>query len=261
MKLLAQVTLCALLIAGIAAQSTSQTVSADVQPTPTPWGDTPATDVLGHELVDLFRIENTWPCGGSAHACLAQESDALVLTRIAFGESASSLNDRIFIMWLIRLRAALGYKSAGYFSGYRDMLDRWGEPTSIKTEALCVDGCQFTPARAAQGVYFPCFAEPGHIRSMLCPSDDELADFFVTYLAAQQIVDAPLTDFPSALRGYDGFRSPSVVGVGRKYRLGGLPSAQFWPSANIYLDEQPDDNLYWETHRLSHWVREREVAQ
>jgi hypothetical protein len=212
---------------------------------PEPWQITPATEVLGRDLVDLFRIENAWDCKGNAATCMQQEPDALVLTRVAFGESPSSLNDRIYVMWLIRLRAYLGYKEAGFHAGYRDIAGRWGPATTIKREAMCDGGCQFSPVRAAQNIYFPCFAKAGNLRSMLCPSDDELGDFYLTYLAAQQILAAPMTNFPIKLRGYDGFRSPSVAGVGRRYREGGLKSIQPWVGANVWMDESPDDNDFF----------------
>jgi hypothetical protein len=171
----------------------------------------------------------------------------MVLTRIALAESPSSINDQIYVMWLIRLRAELGYKEAGHFSGYRELSGRWGPPTDIKTEALCSGGCQFQPAQAIDDVYFPCRLSPtSNLRLMLCPTDDQLPLFAFAHRAALQVLRQPMSDYPEALRGYDGFRSPSVTGPGQFNRPGGLRSVQFWPGANIWRDESPDDNVYWD---------------
>jgi len=206
----------------------------------------PVSDLIGAALVDAFRIEDGWRCGGSAQRCMWGEDDALILARVAIGESPSSPNDQIYIMWLIRFRAYLGFKNAGAYSGWENDPARWGPATSIKREALCSGGCQFSPVRAADDIYFGCSLRDTHpLRKMLCPTDEQLPDFAFAYGAAQQIVAAPITDFPVELRGYDNFRSPSITGPGQFNGGGGLRSAQFWPRANIWRDEFTDDNLFW----------------
>ena len=208
---------------------------------------TTVSAVVGFELVDFFRIEDGWKCGGSAHDCMTHEEDALILARIAIGESPSSPGDQIYIMWLIKLRAYLGFKNAGHYGGWRDMPARWGPATMIAQEALCNGGCQFSPARAAVDIYFPCLlAETNPMRKMLCPVDADLPDFLFAYTAAQAILAAPVSDFPIELRGYDNFRSPSIVGERQRTRLpDGLLSRQFFARANIWRDEFPDDNEFW----------------
>lgn len=228
--------------------ATSQPTAA---PTPTTWPMSPAVGVVGQDMVDLYRIENSWRCGGDVHDCMMAEDDALVLARIALAEAPSSVNDQIAVMWLIRLRAELGYKNRKYSQGWCG--DRWcyipgvwGDPTSIKTEALCVEGCQFSPAQYAQHVYFPCgLADTNHMRLALCPTDDQLGAFAVAYAAAQVVLAAPLSEFPAELRGFDSFRSPSVAGEGQRNRVDGLRSVKLWPGGNIWRDELLDDNIFW----------------
>ena len=208
---------------------------------------TTVSAVVGSDLVDLFRIEDGWECGGSAHECMTHEEDALILARIAIGESPSSPGDQIYVMWLIKFRAYLGFKNAGRYGGWRDMPARWGPETAISQEALCNGGCQFSPARASVDIYFPCLlGETNPMRKMLCPIDADLPDFLFAYTAAQAILAAPVSDFPAELRGYDNFRSPSIVGERQRNRLpDGLLSRQFFARANIWRDEFPDDNAYW----------------
>jgi hypothetical protein len=212
--------------------------------------DPPPTSVeavVGPDLVNTFRIQDGFACGGSAHDCMEEEEDAIVLARVAIGESPSSPGDQIYVMWLIKFRAYLGFKNAGHYSGWRDIPARWGPRTTIKQEALCYRGCQFSPARVATRIYYPCLlSETDSMRKMLCPTDADLPEFLFAYNAAKAILDAPIADFPQELRGYDNFRSPSITGPGQRNRLpDGLKSQQFFARANIWRDEFPDDNDFW----------------
>ena len=177
--------------------------------------------------------------------CLHAESDPMILTRVAMGEAPHSLSDRVYVMWSIRLRAALGFKEA--LPGYRAVPDRWGPETSIAVEALCNGGCQYSPIRAVDGIFFPCeeLNERHALRSMLCPTDEQLGDFYLTYQFAEGIAFANMDEFPAELRGYDGFRSPTITGPGQINREGGLHSRQFFARANIWRDEFPQDNAFW----------------
>lgn len=227
--------------------------------TPTTWPISPAVLALGEDLIDYYRIENAFRCGGDgdAHDCMMQEPDALVLARIAIAEAPSDVNDQVYVMWLVRLRADLGYKNNRYSGGWCGdgwCYDpgRWGEPTTIKDEALCVTGCQFSPARVAQHIYFPCrLSGTDPMRKMLCPTDNQLGDFDVAYRAALSVLAAPLSDLPAGMRGYDNFRSPSIAGSGQHNRLGGLDSIQFWPSGNVWRDELLDDNIFWGMEKVT----------
>ena len=201
---------------------------------------------IGLDMVRKIRIttQDIWDAGSVADV-MWNEEDAMVLTRIAMGESPSSFNDRVYIMWNIRLRAELGFKGAGYYSGNRSMPDRWGPETSIKQEALCSGGCQYEPARAVHNIYFPLKVN-SHLRKMLYPVDEDLIDFLITYRMAVQILEADFDkDYPEELRGYDGFRSPDISWIGRKHREGGLPSAQFFERQEVWRDEYEKDNIYW----------------
>jgi hypothetical protein len=216
--------------------------------TPTPTAQPLAPAAIGEDYVAAFRIENAFKCGGSAHDCMLHEPDALVVARIAMGEAPHSLNDRLYIIWNIKMRAALGYKEAGAHSGFYDnYVDRWGPETDIKAEALCNGGCQYSPARVADRIYFPCRLNAGDpMRAMLCPLDDQLPDFLITYLEAQAILNRDICDMPSELQGYDGFRSPTVSWNGRIDWAGGLPSRQMFRYGNIWRDEYEPDNIFFE---------------
>ena len=212
----------------------------------------PIVEFIGPELVDQFRITSAeiWDAGGSIQAVMETESDAMVLTRIAMGEAPSSFDDRVWVMWSIKLRAELGYKRAGYYSGYRTLHGRWGPPTSIKHEALCNGGCQYAPVEATFGVYFP-LSLSGHLRAMVSPTDEQLPDFYLTWLVAQEIVSLGLWQMPPAMRGYDNFRSPTVGWVGTIRRPGGAPSIRPFPAGNIWYDDEEADNIWWSMYYTS----------
>ena len=217
-------------------------------PMPTPTSISPFAEIIGLDLVDQFRIttDEIWHVGnGSINGVMFTESDAMVLARVAMGESPGCLDDQMYIMWNIRLRAELGFKDAGANGGWRAQPDRWGPPTSIKEEALCDGGCQYEAVRATDGIYFPEIVK-SHIRRMISPTDKELGDFYLSYMVALEIAAAPISDFPEQMRGYDSFRAPSIDWHGRRHRSGGLRSAQFFNGGEIWRDSYPQDNEYWE---------------
>lgn len=210
---------------------------------------TPLARVIGQELLDDLRIttDEIWHVGnGSIEGVIAQEEPAMILTRVAIGEAPYSINDRIYIMWLIRLRAELGYKNARH-RGWNPSQVRWGTPTTIQHEVLCIGGCQFSPIRATHGIYFPANIKEGSpIRMMVHPGDDQIAAFLLTLDVAREIIGAPITEFPEQLKGYDAFRSPSVDWVGTLYYQGGLRSERFFAQGNIWRDEDEVDNAFWD---------------
>jgi len=212
-------------------------------PTPTPYS--PFADFISQDLVDQFRIttDEIWHVGdGSIRGYMLTESDAMVLTRVSMGESPGCLDDRMMVMWNIRLRAELGFKNAGPYSGWRAEPDRWGPPTSIKREG--VSG-QYAPVMATAGIYFP-LSVKSHIRAMISPTNEQLGAFYLTYMTALKIVDAPMSDYPEQLRGFDSFRSPSIAWYGQRNRPGGLLSVQLFPRGEIWRDAYPQDNVYWD---------------
>ncbi len=215
----------------------------------------PIVKFIGEELVEQFRITTweIWHVGdGSINGVMWTESDALVLTRVSMGEAPGSFDDRVYVMWSIRLRAHLGYKNAGAYGGWRAQPDRWGPPTSIKEEALCNAGCQYEPVRSTFGIYFPlAIKEYSHIRAMVSPTDAQLPDFYLTYLAAEQIMADDIYGMPKALRGYESFRSPQVTWIGQFNRSGGLRSERFFADGNIWRDEYSEDNEFWNSPRPS----------
>ncbi len=216
-------------------------------PRPTATAVSIVPSVIGEDLVDLFRIEDVFRCGHTVNECLMSEPDALVMARIALGEAPSSPSDQVYIMWNLRLSAYLGYKNAGAYSGWNNDPARWGPPTTIKREALCVGGCQYEVVRVAMGYFYPCqMPETAGLRLMLCPLTDDLPRFAFAYEAALQILAADiLRDYPEELKGYETFRSAWTEGLGRRQRAGGLQNQQFFPRANVWRDESPDDNIFW----------------
>ena len=112
----------------------SPTIAKTPTPSPTPTAYSPFADFISHELVEQFRIttDEIWHEGnGSINGYMKTESNAMVLTRVSMGESPGCLDDRIMIMWNIRLRAELGFKKARSHGGWRAEPDRWGPPTTI----------------------------------------------------------------------------------------------------------------------------------
>ncbi len=212
---------------------------------------TPIQEMVGFELLDMFTITTCeiWHEGeGTINGYMMTESDAIIMTRVAMGEAPASFDDRFYIMWNIKLRAELGFKNAGD-GGWDPPTDKWGPETSIKREALCWGGCQYAPVRATSGIYFPEELGRGQdfIRGMIAPeTSNQLMNFWFTYQSALEIVDAPLSDMPAELRGYDSFRSPQVDWIGTRHRIDGHKSVQFFYYGNIWRDQYPQDNEYWE---------------
>ena len=101
------------------------------------------------------------------------------------------------------------------------------------------------------------------MRLMLCPPDNYLPDFFATYYIAQEILALPIGEVPIEMRGYDGFRAPSVTWIGQINREGGLRSRRFFANGNVWKDEYENDNVFFDTlplqgippicHGYCHW--------
>lgn len=239
----------ALLLAGglsLIAPTSTASQSLNPTPTPTPTAPAPIVEELG-ELVDQWRMETVWDCGGTVNRCMHTESEALVLARVALGEAPNSMGDRFYIMWSIKLNAALGFKEA--LPGWRRPEASWGPPTSIYVEALCNGGCQYSPVRAAEQIFFPCELSQYHaLRSMLCPTDEQLMEFYWTVFFAEIIVASDLEKFPGPLKGYEHFRSPTIDGEGRFHREGGERSRIFFSGGNVWRDEYSEDDIFWERH-------------
>lgn len=201
-------------------------------------------------FADLFRVTSheigtlgNW----RVNHYMLHESDALVLTRTAMGEAPDNLDDRILVMWLIKIRAQLGYKNGRW--GFVGTIDRWGPPSSIKMEALCIGGCQFEVWRAAQYVIRPSqLPTTGILSKMLYPADEYLDDFADTYVQALAIVDARLRDAPEILRGYDGFLSPGASDTHFiDWKPNGLKRLQLsGEGGNVWIDHFKQDNHFWD---------------
>ena len=59
-------------------------------PSPTPTAPAPLVDEIGADLVDQWRMETVWDCGGTVNRCMHTESEAMVLTRVSMGEAPTA---------------------------------------------------------------------------------------------------------------------------------------------------------------------------
>jgi hypothetical protein len=178
---------------------------------------------------------------------LRSEPEAMMLTRVAIAEAFGSPADRENVMWIIKIRADLGY-SNGRHRRVGDPLIRWGAKTSIATEAI--NPTQFEPIGKANHDYErlgPNFNPIGYpagwnLRAMLHPTDSQLTDFRATYQAALRVAAMNIRSMPEPNKGYDYFTGNSPIGV-LSYALG-RPSRQFAKDGNVYRDTFPGDNIY-----------------
>ena len=154
------------------------------------------------------------------------------------GESHENEADRTLIMWIIKIRAYLGYGNANS-RGFNPPHDRWGESTSIKQEAL--NPGQFESVKVAYGSADPeGLPETGNLRAMLNPTDAQLPAFQSTHQTALDIVDLPISSAPEELRGFDGFVADDT-GV---YWVGGRTSSEL-AGSNAYYDQSWLDNIHF----------------
>ena len=201
------------------------------------------------EQIDQFRItaEELGTIGHwSVNGYMIRESDALVMTRIALGEAPYCPQDQEYVMWNIRVRAELGYKNYG--SGTpAHKIDRWGAPTSIQMEGLCVRSCQYQIMVLAERVINPKNADLTILRLMLYPEDgSQLRQFYRAYRMARRILLRPLTDMPEELQGYDSFVAPSRGGTGwNDWKPNGLKRVQFFTCGNVWVDRLKEDNRWF----------------
>lgn len=165
---------------------------------------------------------------------LCQEEDAALLTRVAMAESSFSHDDRVYAMWIIRLRMEIAYVRP---------LAVQGDKTSLKEEIFFANPIQFTtipamfpisdPRQAALGPNGDAYACGGYINGAIYPCDTSgldgvdpdpdnpnaaaLAHWCETYDEAKQILAVTsstfLTSFPVELRKYDSFAAPGNGGV------------------------------------------------
>jgi hypothetical protein len=176
---------------------------------------------------------------------MIREPDSLVLTRIALGEAPGCPQDQEYVMWNIRMRAELGYKNYGAGSGAHK-IDRWGAPTSIQMEGLCVRSCQYEIMEVAEQVFDPRNANLRVLRLMLYPGPDQLQEFYEAYLMAQRIMSKDLVDMPEELQGYDGFVAFAPGGTGWSDWIGGgLKRVQFFKCGNVWADRHKEDNRWF----------------
>jgi hypothetical protein len=203
-------------------------------PTGTPPSPTPLTPP---EDCPRITSEAIAQAGGLPNY-LQGESNVCTLTRVAMGESHENEEDRELIMWLIKIRADLGYGN-GNSRGFNPPHDRWGASTSIKQEAL--NPGQFQNVEVAYPTTDPeAWPETGNIRAMLSPTDAQLQGFLNTYQTALSIVDLPISSAPEKLRGFDGFVADDA-GV---YWTGGKTSSKL-AGYNAYYDQSWFDNIYF----------------
>lgn len=204
-------------------------------------------------LIEQFRI-TTEEIGTIGHwsisGYLIRESDIMVLTRVALGEAPSCLQDQIYVMWNIRMRTELGYKN---FNRGPDShkIDRWGAPTSIQMEALCIGGCQYEVVRVVENIMYPRLTGFIALRMMLHPDDNQLEGFYAAYQEAIRILALPLTAMPKELVGYDGFLAASASGQGwPDWKPNGNDRIQLVSCGNVWNDKLKEDNRWFALHDI-----------
>jgi hypothetical protein len=222
-----------------------------IPPTPTPIPPTPTPTWA--EKARITR-EEILQAGGTIEAYLRSEEDAALLTRLAMAESRRSDKDRIYVMWILRLRMEIAFS---------DHVAQIGQRTTLQQEVFFSDPIQFTtipeilkvtdPRAVAlgdnislacggqiNGAIYPCDVS-GHPENPPNPDDPNaqaLKEWLQTYNDAQAILAVPSaqipSEFPEKLRGYDGFLAKGSGGM------------QFYP---------PDGNEYFSwTDRDVEWL-------
>jgi hypothetical protein len=189
-------------------------------------------------------------------AYLESEKDAVLLTRLAMAESRRSSEDRVYVMWIVRLRTEIAYSvnvpkpgqktsvqqeifSPGQFAVIPEILNV-ADPRAV---AL---GNNISLACGGQinGAIYPCDVS-GHPENPPNPDDPNaqaLEDWKQTYNNAQIILAVSSEQFPSVfpekLRGYDGFRGYNT-GSGVRF---------VEDVGNFYYDEtNRDEEWLWPT--------------
>ncbi len=254
-------------IPGITATATSMPapISSLIPATPTavPLPPTPVAcpmptstaTAIPENLRNLARITpDEIAHAGGLREYLLSESDALTLTRVAMGESNVYMQDRNYIMWLIKMRAELGYQNSSS-RGINPPNNRWGASTSIKTETLsetAINSQQFEPVTVVITQYennragFDPSGYPAgsNLRAMLSPTDEQLPAFIETYQTASTLVSTSFSSMPEELKGFDSFRSSSSP-QGEASWIGGRTSSQLVAGGNVYRDDSWIDNIYF----------------
>ena len=89
---------------------------------------------------DILRItkDDIDKAGGTMEKYLRTEDKALLLARVAMGEATESAEERIRVMWLLKIRIELGYMNADQrtFPTNAFLMSHWGPKSDIYKELL-----------------------------------------------------------------------------------------------------------------------------
>jgi hypothetical protein len=204
---------------------TTPTPPSDNDPTPLPC---PTPGVPTPTAEDIFRItkEDIAGAGGSMSSYLQQEDEALLMARIAMGEATDNSDERLRIMWLIKIQAELGYMNANARGRDLFYIDHYGQKSTIRNELL-KDSKQFQVVDAALPVLDPerdtYLANLPHIKAMLYPNDNQVEEFKTLYSNAKLILTIQEDGLKTStdpqlnqIRGYDEYRAYAITKRDRK---------------------------------------------
>jgi hypothetical protein len=221
------------------------TPTASATPLPTPTEPPSATPIhtpttSREKWAEIARItrEDIQAYGGTMESYWRSESPEITLARIALAESPHSKQDRRYVMWIVKIRAHVGYFSNG----------------AIIDEVWAREPWQFEPVYDIRNVFDPraeaaagVFKCGNNVNLMIYPCDDQnhpddlnslaLTTFIETVAVAKQILDTPIQAAPEELSGMDSFVAPERGHCGTGKSL--------VPGGNCYYDGTDlDDNLW-----------------
>jgi len=177
---------------------------------------------------------------------LRSEDDAVLVTRLAMGESRQSASDREYVIWIVRVRTQIAFTVnvpiPGQTTSVKDEVLAPGQFTAISSILNVTDprsksleqGTSFACGGALNGMIYPCDVSGV---SGVAPNPDALnaqalVEWQQTYYAAQRILNAPINQMPAELRTYDSF-------------LAGGNGKRFFVNGNYYYNTtRRDDDLF-----------------
>ncbi len=183
------------------------------------------------------------------------------MARIAMGEATDNSDERLRIMWLIKIRAELGYMNANARGRDLFYIDHYGQKSTIRNELL-KDSKQFQVVDAALPVLDPerdtYLANLPHIKAMLYPNDNQVEEFKTLYSNAKLILTIQEDGLKTStdpqlnqIRGYDEYRAYAITkseegqvlwNGGKTSQLLGSGSSN---TINLWRDVLPMDNVFF----------------
>ena len=122
---------------------------------------------------ELFQItaEEIQLAGGIINV-LKNEDTSLLLARVAIGEAQDREDERLRIMWLVKVRAELGYSNSvrGINTSF---LDRFGVKSTVESELLEPGEFEVIDYIRDQNISNPQLEPDSNIKAMLYPTGEK----------------------------------------------------------------------------------------